>query len=383
MALPELFMPASLPYFKAADHVRTPDSLYAGIERQGGFARRRRVFTSAPQMLETMLEVTQEQLEEFFAWHEGPLQAGAKPFTAYVSAGALAVQYWEAYILEFTAEHREGNLHDISLKLRLKGDPSAVPPVASSLTADVAVPMLWAFDFAIGPGLSAEVLAALSFTGETGASFSAEVLLDLQTEFAGPLPYSALSVDAEIGTDFYAVALPSEALAAEVLCDLGLVELLGVALSAEVSVALDAGITTNVGYRSPANFSVVSASLPFRSYIHSWFKLDADGRIHKQYDRTGYVFQDVYYAPPTTGIAAGKWLRVDILSTDDPVQMDGVFGTSVQMVSGGVYEFNIRRYYDSAMPNPVTANLRVRIASDPDIYNVLSTFDVLLSAEYA
>ena len=380
MPLPELLMPASLPYFKAADHVRTPDSVYAPIERQGGFARRRRVYTSAPQMLETMLEVTQAQLEEFYAWHEGPLQAGAAPFTAYVSAGALAVQYWEAYILAFTVEHREGNLHDINLKIRLKGAPSAVPPVPASLAAEVAVPLLWTFDFAIGTGLSAEVSAALDFFGETGASLSAEVLLGLQTEFAGVLPYSALSAEMLSSLDFYAVALPSEALAAEVTCALDFVELLGVALSAEVSVALDAAITANVGYRSPANFSVISTGSPFRGFVYSWLMVDPSGRVYVQQDRGGFVLQDAYYAPPTADIAVGKWLRVDVLSTDGG-NIEGPLGANIQMTSGTTYQFSASRYYDSSAPNPVTTVLRVRIANDPDIYNVLSTFDVELSAE--
>jgi hypothetical protein len=380
MALPELFMPASLPYFKAADHVRTPDSVYAGIERQGGFDRRRRVFTSAPQMLETMLEVTQAQLEEFYAWHEGPLKAGAEPFTAYVSAGALAIQYWEAYILEFKVEHKEGNLHDISLKIRLKGSPSAASPVASSLTAEVAVPMLWTFDFVIGTGLSAEVLIALAFSGETGASFSAEVLLDLQTEFVGTLLYAALSAEVLANLEFYGIALPSDALAAEATCALDFAEQLGVALSAEVTVALDFGITSNVGYRSPANFSVASQGSPFRGYVYSWLMVDASGRIYTQQDRSGFVLQGVYYAPPTADVAVGKWLRVDVLSTDGG-NTEGPLGTNIQMTSGSTYQFSASRYYDSPAPNPVTTVLRVKIASDPDIYNILSTFDVTLSAE--
>jgi hypothetical protein len=377
MALPELLMPVGLPDFKADEHVATPQPLYATVERQGGSSRRRRLFRSAPWGLDTALEVTQQQLETFYAWHETPLQAGAQPFTAKVAKIGAGAQYWKAWCREFTAEHQEGSTHLIRLKLRLEGDPQDTPPTLSTLSAEVAS----ALDFSIEGGypwaLYAEATGVLEFTGITGAGLEAEAFGRLYTTFNGGLSGVPLDAEVEVGLDHYAIILPSEAFDAEASAGLVVLVVTDMAITAEVSVPLSFTDATGLGYDPAPTSFAVSATRAGSSTLAAKATIEVrpDGQIFKRVNTGGYILHDNWWNPTQPNVGDLLWVRCVVVSGTAP--------QTIAPVTTGML-LNVTRTWtlSDTSPGALTNSLRIDIAIDPDFLSVVSSFTGTLDAEW-
>ena len=262
MALPDVMLPSPLGDFKADSYVFSSEPMYAGVPRQTGPLRKRRVFTTAPRVLDAELETTQAGIEAFFLWHENVLKAGSLPFAAKLAKVGSGVEYWEARILAFTVEHKDGaNQHVIGLKLRLFGDPSDTPPAGSPLAVEFGA-ALNAYLDTPAYMLSAEFGAALEASADVGALLSCEMVAHLYTEANGAEPTNRLDVEFVIALEVFSGDLPGADLSAEFAAALEALAYVNNDLSMEISAALTLTQDLTVGYvAAPANITV-SGILP-------------------------------------------------------------------------------------------------------------------------
>lgn len=374
MALPDLMMPVTLPAFKASEHViEAGKSRYAVVPRQGGSDRNRPVFTTVPRFLETALEVTQSQMQDFFYWHENAILVGALPFTAAVAKiGSTGFEYWSAHSLKFTAEHLDGNLHQINLSLILEGTPSDTAPVIGSLSAEVSMPLIATIDPGYAWLLAAEPLMSLDMQVIDPPLLFAEVAIGLYFEGGGPLTGVRLDAGIIIALQMTAVLLPSEAFDAEVEIDLLITFAPEVSMAAEVSVTLDASISTTTGYvAAPGDFAIDATST---STAIALLQVRSDGSVYIRQNSGGYTFQTAWYSPITTGIGNLLWVRATHLS-GDPVTGNV---TSTQQLS----THRLWSLTSEDGTGDQAASLRIDISTDPDSLSIVSSFLVDISAEF-
>lgn len=380
MALPELFLPSTLPDFKAAGHQLTPDALYAPVERQAGSSRRRRLFTSVPYSLKAQLEVTQSQLEDFFAWHETSLQAGAVPFTAKVAKVGPGVEYWEAYCLGFSVAHEEGQMRTISLDLRLQGEPSASAPVAPSLTAEfsavlASLELTEAYPYL----LFAEAYAETDFYANTGAALFAEVVASLQTECSGALPYPVLVAEVEAYLNCYAVTGTSAALSAEVSTGLALSVVEDNPLAAEVTTAFAVALQAVGVFSNPATIVVEDSGYPFKGTTRAAVWLYPNGAVYSRVRNYALVLEDLYFTPLTPAAMSGYFVRA-LLVSGTPADLEPVAGPVYVFGPTNPLVWSVAVRWTSPGTHNVVAT--IQIANDPDFANIVSSFDVDLTASY-
>lgn len=376
MALPELLLPASLPPFKAGNHVLTPTGVYGQVERHAGPSRRRRVFRTPTWDLQTELEVSQAQLEEFFAWHEGPLEAGAQPFTAHVAKIGTGRQYWKAYIVSVSAEHLPGNLHSIRLRLLLVDDSlvSDTAPALTSLAAEAVASLLTTFGETAPYALFAEASAALTFAETQSASaLMAEAIAALFTEFDGAVTGVQLFGEAYAALTFAGGVEASLALAAEATAALS-VSVLGEAeMAAEATAALSFG-TGTVGYvASPAALTLAAVTEVPAYMAKASVQYRPDGTIWAQENSDPPYLHGNWRSPAAAGVGNALWVRCMVLAGTAP----GFNPVDVAMSGNAIRAWVLSR----TTVGTNTCTLRIDVAIDPDFLNIVSVLNVSLSAQ--
>lgn len=375
MALPELMLPSSLPDFKADDFVITPEEMYAPVGRQIGQPRKRRLFTSVPRIVEASLEVSQAGLETFYGWYEGALLASANSFTARVAKVGSGIEYWEAFLLSYTAEHREGvNNHIITMKLRLRGTPSDLPPTSTSLSLEVAASLV---AYLVTPDyqLSAEFSAGLELSESNGASLAAEFVAHLYTEANGPQSGNPLDAEFLTHLEAYSGDLPSAALSVEFTVALESSASTDNPVAVEFSAGLVLSYSTTGYVSNPGAASVSGIFLgSLTTDALAQIEVRPDGTIYKRAVPTGaYALHANWYSPTLAGVGNSLWVRYTV-STGTTPSGDAV-GVALALSS-------IRLWYLSASYNQIrTGTGTVDIATDPDMTNIISSFTVSLDAE--
>lgn len=381
MTLPEVFMPADLPPFKADPHVHQPISLYAPVPRHTGSDRRRRIFRSSPRTLTAALEVTQAQLEAFFAWHEQVLKAGSLPFTAEVAKIGPGTEWWQARILEFTAEHKEGSHHDISLTILLEDGPYASPPAITGMTAEVLAELLVSAEPTYPFALFAEVASALSTSWTVNESLRAEYLAPLLAQAGNRT--DAVPIDAELLSALVAsvyVAPPplldaevTSALVATVVADSNLTAAIASALLTEFTVGGGSGPVA-----SPANLFLYAYRGAYPSgYARAGVSLDTNGQIFKYTNNDLAQAHALWYSPLTSAVGGGFWVRA--VKTSGPPLAAGSDALGVWLSLSSL------RYWgnDQSATGSSVIELGIDVASDPDGAMIVSSFSAELTAEYA
>lgn len=377
MALPELLLPASLPPFKAGNHVLTPNGVYGQVERHAGASRRRKVFRTPTWDVLTELEVTQAQMEEFFAWHEGPLEAGAQPFTAYVAKIGSGRQYWKAYIVSVTAEHLPGNLHSIKLRLLLVDDAlvSDTAPVLTTLTAEATAPLLTVFGETAPYALYAEAYAILEFAEtQSNSALSGEAVAALQTEFYGVLVGVVLAGEAFAPLTFDVTVIVSDALTGEATAGLSFTEGTDIAMFAEASAALDFATGTTSYVATPTAVSLAAVTEVPATMAKATVQYRPNGTFYTQENSGVAVLHANWYGPTTPDVGVGHWVRCVVLSGTAPQGVNAVdTGLSGELVRSWVLS------RPTVGTNSCT--LRIDVATDPDFLSIVSAMNVSLSAQ--
>lgn len=381
MALPELLLPSSLPAFMASAHVLTPEGLYSQVPRMSGSDRRRRVWTSAPRILEASLEVTQAQLEDFYAWHEGPLRAGEVSFTAAVAKPGTGIEYWAANCLSFKVEHLAGSHHRIDLRLRLRGTPESSPPTVSSMYAEVVVALDFAGNAEYLNLLTAEVLAGLEVTWVDGAALAAEAAMRLYTVFDGPsTTHTMLDAEVYVALEYPATIEPSAALDAEVSAGLLTTFLADILLTAEVSAGLLLTVGAGAGpVASPGSITEIGeALLPAQMASLITLQVWADGRVYTKDNDYGALYQFNWYEPTRADYSPTYWVKIG--------NTLGFITAATGPNAGGWHTLDagtvnvLWSLYRNSMGSTTDTAVLVQIASDPDGVNIVSSFTVTLTA---
>lgn len=375
MALPELMLPSSLPDFKADDFVITPEDMYAPVGRQIGQPRKRRLFTSVPRLVDASLEVSQAGLETFFGWYEGALLASANSFTARVAKIGAGVEYWEAFVLSYTAEHREGtNNHIITMKLRLRGTPSDSPPTPTSLATEFSAGLI---AYLVTPDymLTAEFSAGLELSETNGPSLAAEFIAHLYTEANGPQSGNPLDAEFLVHLEAYSGDLPSAALAVEFTAALEANAITDNPVAVEFAAGLELSYSTTGYISNPGAASVSGIFLGSRTNTASaQIEVRPDGTIYKRAVPTGaYVLHANWYAPTLAGVGSGLWVRYTVNTGATP----SGDSTGVALSLSTIRLWNLSASYGQVKAGTGT----IQIATDPDMVNVISSFTVSLDAE--
>lgn len=384
MALPEILMPAGLPPFMASEHVIKPEGIYGKVPRQLGTDRRRRLFTTVPTIVETAIEVTQAQLESFYAWHKGPLKSGELEFTAAIAKFGVGLDYWRAKCLAFSAEHFQGDTHKITLTLRLFGTPEATAPGGSTMATEFVVPLDVSTTGGADPTLLVEFFGILAFSVAAEDSLAAEFGGPLRTEFAGPLAGNPLEVDFRASVEMYLGVLPSEALAVEFSAALDAYAQDQLLLSVEFAAALTvaASDSSSLGWVDPANFAISSSGSPWKGASAATLRVSSNGLVYSRLDAGAFAVKDYLYVPFTPGIGNGKWVRATELFGSSFNVVITATGVAVQIPVDGALDWKVQQPFTQAGVGAVTATLLIEVANDPDILDVISEFEVDLSAEY-
>jgi predicted anti-sigma-YlaC factor YlaD len=167
MALPELLLPPGTPAFQADGHVVELVPQHADVSMRTGQARKRRVYTTTPRLVSVALELSQAMFTAFDAWFEGPLQAGALPFTAQVANLGAGLLYWQAtFEGPYTATPNDAaTCWTVTAQLRLVGDGQVAAPAATSLAADTYVALAGSATLVISQTLAADTVVALLAAG--------------------------------------------------------------------------------------------------------------------------------------------------------------------------------------------------------------------------
>ena len=376
MSLPQLMLPPGLPAFKAGSHTLTPNGMYGQVSRHAGPSRRRRLMRTPTWIVQTELEVTQAQMESFFAWHEGPLEAGAQPFTAQVAKIGPGTQFWKAYITKVTAEHLEGNLHSIKLDLLLVDESlsSSTAPVLTTLGAEFLAPLLTTFGEAAPWALFAEVSCELSLTDlQANSALSAEVTAALQVVFGGAVAGIALDAEIRAGLEMSGGQSVSEALSAEVTTALAFGVGEDTALLIEMTAALSFGETTSGYVAAPAAVNVVGVSALPAPYSRAVLQYRPDGTLYTQAGSAGALFHANWYNPTTANFGDDKWVRLVMLTGTAPG-----YELVDTRLSGNFYRSWILQRNTVGI---VSCTARLEIATDPDFLSIVSSTNVALSAE--
>lgn len=380
MALPEVFVPAGLPPFKADPHIHQPLSLYAPVPRHTGADRRRRIFRSAPRTLQAALELTQAQLEAFFSWHEDVLKAGSLPFTAEVAKIGPGTEWWRARILSFTVEHRQGSHHDVSLEIFLEEGPFASAPAITGMTAEVTAALV-AADIPTYPfALFAEARASLVTALTVNESMRIEYRAALQAD-AGARA-DAVPLDAEVLVHMYASLYvePPPLLEAEVSAGLITLAVPDSNLVADISAALLTDLEVGGGagpVADPADVFVLAYRPVYPDgYARAAVSVATDGQIYKYTNNDLAQAHALWYSPLTMGAGTGYWVRATKTSGPDPAAGSEPLNVWLSL--------STLRYWgnDQALVGSSTTELDLDIAADPDGTMIVSSFSASLGAEY-
>lgn len=382
MALPEIQMPAGILPFTAADHVITPDSLHVQVQRQAGHTRSRKVFRSVPTIVNTSFEVTQSQLEIFFAWHENSLIAGSLPFAANIAKIGPGTEWWKAFILEYTVEHSEGSHKTVKVKLRLVGEPSPTPAYVAAMTVEFVAALVASADPASSSAMTVEFSASLVTDVDLGPILSVEFFGRLYTQVdAGPTG-TFLSVEFLAALQTNAVIEPGATLDVEFVAALVTQTFLSMDLAVEFSAALTASAAVTAGYVAPATAVTKYA---YNGYSPggkavSGVRVQSDGEIRTQANTSGWLTPSNWWAPTQPGIGTGRWVRMVPLT-------GSAFNSSGGNVSAAVNVWldlsaNKNWWLNQSSIGTSSLTARIDIATDPDGTNIVSTCAVTLDVEY-
>lgn len=136
MALPLIFLPAEIPLPLIAGFGISLGEQFDHVPALQGEGRKRRMFTTAPRIVQVSWLLTARQMQVFDAWAESDLDALANRFTVKLKRLGVGFEYWAAeWISPYTAEPiaSPDALWRVSGSLLLTGSPSDTAPDTGAL----------------------------------------------------------------------------------------------------------------------------------------------------------------------------------------------------------------------------------------------------------
>ena len=334
-------------------------------------------------MVSTSFEVTQAQLETFFDWHENALIAGSLPFAANIAKIGPGTEWWTAYIVKYTVEHSEGSHKTVKVQLKLIDSPYAVGPVSATMTVEFSAELVASADQNFGSALLAEFVASLETDVDLGPLLTAEFFGRLQTQVDGGPTDPSMVVEFLCELQTNVVLEPGAELTAEFVCAMLVTTFVDTDLTAEFTAALTASSNNATGYvASPASVSgsAYRGAYP-NGYALSGVYVMANGEIRTVSNNDGSVVVGNWWSPTQPGVGTGLWVRMTHLTGN---AFNERIGITTDLVGGWVSLASNRFWCLVRYTTGVSAlTAQVQIATDPDGYNIVSTFNVSLDTEYA
>lgn len=142
MPLPGILLPAGLPCFLLQGHASQYSSPYADIAMTTGHARKRRVCTVRPQVVNVSLFLERSQMAEFREWFKETLLSGERSFAARVKEQGDGFLWYEASwvgMYQATALHK--GRWRVEGQLLLMGEGEAEDPGLPPFATEVSIPL--------------------------------------------------------------------------------------------------------------------------------------------------------------------------------------------------------------------------------------------------
>lgn len=163
--MPQIRLPAGTPCFLAAGHGITPDSVYADVRMRTGHARKRRIYTSAPRVVDVAWVLEAEQMTAVDAWYEDVLLAGERAFAAQVKAQGPGKLWWRARWVEpYEAEAMHLGRWRVTGRLLLTGVGQVEDPYIPEMEVEFGAALTATAVLTVVPLLGVEFGAALTGT---------------------------------------------------------------------------------------------------------------------------------------------------------------------------------------------------------------------------
>lgn len=165
MSLPELTIPALVPYFKADGVSRTRDEVFANVAMRTGHRRKRRVYTATQEVMTVRAHLDQDQMTALDAWAEDACKGYSERFAARLVDHDGSIAWWDAEWVEpYKADPKEGGRWEIEGSLLLHGDPSASAPVVTGAQMEVGISLVATASIPLDGSVSMEVGMALQLS---------------------------------------------------------------------------------------------------------------------------------------------------------------------------------------------------------------------------
>lgn len=199
MSLPAITMPSSLPAFLIGDSSLQPVDIYARIKPSQGHARSRRLTTSRLTSAHVATLLTAAQMQTLEEWWEQGLDVGSREFSARISGGGAAVQFWRAgWKAKYQCDPQPtglGLMYAVTGDLVLSGEPYLVGPVGAALSMAVAIALTGSALIPSDGALSMAVVVDLAIP----APLSMAVELSLRAGPSAPLSLSVSLALLQVG----------------------------------------------------------------------------------------------------------------------------------------------------------------------------------------
>lgn len=140
MPLPNLVMPSSLPRFLLAGYGSDYQSPFGVVAMGTGHARKRRLVTRRPTVVNASMILEEQQAADFHVWFRDSLLLGERSFAVLTQLEGGPLVWYEA---QFVTTYRATMMHlgrkRIDMILRLIGDASETPPLFGQLSGRAGV----------------------------------------------------------------------------------------------------------------------------------------------------------------------------------------------------------------------------------------------------
>lgn len=159
MPLPNLVMPAGLPLFLVAGYGADYQSPYGLVGMGTGHARKRRLVTRRPRVVNSSMILDEQQAADFHAWHRDSLINGQRSFSVRTQIeGGPLVWYEAQFVSMYNATMMHLGRKRVDMILRLIGVGSVDGPALGQFVGSAGLEVTG----------SARLQVLVYFTGSAG-----------------------------------------------------------------------------------------------------------------------------------------------------------------------------------------------------------------------
>ena len=132
--LPELMMPSSIPSFLSAGHSVQLVDIYGNIGWSTGEDSKRPVYTTAPRIVTVSLDLSANQMADFYNWFEGPANGGTSYFSCQLANFGPGLLWFKSrfYTPYVATPDANGTRWEVKFNLYVLGEGTFTMPARTS-----------------------------------------------------------------------------------------------------------------------------------------------------------------------------------------------------------------------------------------------------------